>query len=138
MSSIILFNTQHSYFVYFYLTKFNNFSTMKKNFDLKIYKENINNKSKIIPLKIKNNDTGEIKYFPSYFSEWNNTAYFFNNNLIKNIPLYTYLINKIIKTYLNLILNYKYIFPKKKRLFLKDIYISNSKIKYTNSKAIIS
>ncbi len=42
---------------------------MKKNFNLKICENNINNKSKIVPLNIKNNDIGKTKYLPPYFTE---------------------------------------------------------------------
>ncbi len=59
--------------------------------------------------------------------------------MIKNMPVYNVLTNKIIKSYFNLLyLNYKYIIPSKRRLFLKDIYISNAKVKYTNSLAVIT
>jgi len=112
---------------------------MKKYLNLKIYEKNINNKAKIVPLNNRKNDSGKTKYLPPYFQEWNNTAYFYNKNVIKNIPIYNILINKIIKSYFNLLyLNYKYIIPKKRRLFLKDTYLSNAKIKYTNSVAIIT
>lgn len=49
------------------------------------------------------------------------------------------LINKTIKSYFNLLfLNYRNLTSNKKRTFLNDIYISNIKIKYTNSIAIIT
>jgi hypothetical protein len=42
---------------------------MKDNLNLKIYKKNINNKSKLVPLITKNNDTGKVRYSPPYFNE---------------------------------------------------------------------
>lgn len=111
---------------------------MKKN-NLKIYNKFINEKYKIVPLNKRNADSGKTKYLPPYFEEWNNTTYSFNKNLTQNITVYSSMINKIIKSYFNLLyLNYKYSIPQKKRLFLKDIYSSDIKIKFTNSKAIIT
>lgn len=110
---------------------------MKNN--LKIYEKNLNTKFKVIPFNIKKNDTGKIKYLPPYFNEWNNAAYFYNKNTIKNIPMHNILVNNIIKTYFNiLLLKYKSISSKIRRNFLKEIYISNAKIKYNNSMAIIT
>lgn len=112
---------------------------MKKQLNLKIYEKNLNNKFKSIPLNVKKNDTGKIKYLPPYFKEWNNTAYFYNKSITKNVPTNNIMVNKIIKSYFNLLfLNYKYIAPKKKRNFLNDIYISNAKIRYTNAMAMIT
>ncbi len=111
----------------------------KENFNLKIYEKNLNNKYNLIPQNTKMNDTGKIKYLPPYFSEWNSTIYSFSKDFIKNMPLYNNLVNKLIKNYFNLLfLSNRYVIPKKRRLFLKDIYISNSKIKLTNSIAIIT
>lgn len=112
---------------------------MKENFNLKIYEKSLNTKSKITPFNIKKNDTGKIKYLPPYFKEWKNTAYFYDKNRIKNMSINNILINKTIKSYFNLLfLNYRNLTSNKKRTFLNDIYISNIKIKYTNSIAIIT
>ncbi len=111
----------------------------KDSFNLKIYEKNLNNKYNLIPQNIKINDTGRMKYLPPYFSEWNTTTYSFNKIFVKNIPLYSNLINKLIKNYFNLLfINNKFIIPKKRRLFLKDIHIGSSKFKLTNSVAIIT
>jgi hypothetical protein len=112
---------------------------MKEKLNLKIYEKNLNNKFKLIPFNVRKNDTGKTKYLPPYFKEWNNTAYFYNKDLIKNMPIDNLIINKLIKSYFNLLfLSYKFIAPKKKRTFLKDIYISNAEIKYTNAIAVIT
>jgi len=112
---------------------------MKEKFNLKIYEKNINNKYKLIPFNLRKSDTGKIKYLPPFFNEWNNTAYFYNKDNIKDMPINGIIINKLIKSYFNLLfLNYKYVTPKKRRAFLKDIYISNAKMKFTNAMAIIT
>jgi len=112
---------------------------MKENFNLKIHEKSLNTKYKIIPFNIKKNDTGNMKYLPPFFKEWKNTAYFYNKNIIKNLSINNILINKIIKSYFNLLfLNYRNLTSKKKRTFLKDIYISNINIKFTNSIAVIT
>jgi hypothetical protein len=112
---------------------------MKKNSNLAIYTKNLKTKSKLISFNKRKNDSGKVKFLPPYFEEWNNTTYSYNKNQIKNIPLYNTIINKIIKSYFNLLfLNSDFITPKKRRLFLKDIYLSDAKIRYTNSKAKIT
>lgn len=119
---------------------------MKKEENLKIFDKYTNTNSKTMPFKLRKNDVGKTKYLPPYFKEWNNTAYFYNKNTIKNMPINNIIINKIITSYFNLIfLNTKNISIKEKRILfnkkrslVKDIYLSNVKIKYTNSIAIIT
>jgi hypothetical protein len=66
-------------------------------------------------------------------------VYFYNKNNLKNISINNSIVNKIIKSYFSLFfLNYKNINPKKRRTFLKNIYISNTEIKYTNNLAMIT
>ena len=110
----------------------------------KIFNNNLNN-LKTIVLREKIGDVGKIKYLPSFSKEWKNIIYSYNKNNSKNIPVNTVNINKIIKSYFNLCFkNYKYIGSKKfihrrrKRRFLKRIYVSNAEIKHTNDKAIIT
>ena len=109
---------------------------------LKIFKNNINNKYKLIPFNLKLSDYRE-KYAAPVSKEWKNTAYFYNQNNIKNIPLNDMNINKIIKSYFNLHLKNKFIHLrhmslKRKRSLLKRIYVSNVEIKHTNNKAVIT
>jgi len=64
---------------------------------------------------------------------------------MKNIPANTVNINKIIKSYFNLFFKNrqflgktKFIYLKKRRNFLRRIFVSDANIKYTNSKAKIT
>lgn len=110
----------------------------------KIFKNFINNKLKKIPLNIKKNDQGKIKYLPPVSKEWKNTIYSFYKDKMKNIPINSININKIIRFYFDLyffnneMVKSKYIFLRKRRYFLKKIHISQTYIKHTNNKAIIT
>lgn len=110
---------------------------------MKIFKNNLRRNSKTVLLKERLNDTGKIKYLPSFSKEWTNTIYSFNKNTLKNIPANSLNINKIIKGYFNLFFKKKNIRKSKfllrrRRNFLRRIYISNAEIKHTNSKAVIT
>lgn len=103
-----------------------------------------------IPKKLNFNnktaDIGKTKYLPSFTQEWKDTVYCYNKNTIKNIPSHHFNINKIIQSYFNMYFsnydnftyNNKLIRVRRRRKFLKRIYVSNPNIKYTNNKAIIS
>lgn len=115
---------------------------------MKIFNNNLNNNPKTVALRIIVRDTGKIKYIPSFSKEWKNIIYSYNKNNIKNIPINDENINKIIKSYFNIhfkrekfINSYakrKFISLKKRRNFLRRIYVSNAEIKHTNNKAIIT
>jgi len=108
-----------------------------------IVKNITKNNAKLIPFNKKENHTGEIKYFPAASKEWKNIIYYYNNNYIKNFPVYNINVNKLIRNYFNLYLSHKimlikYKSSRVKRLSLNKIFISKSEIKHTNSKAIIT
>nr|YP_009364291.1 ribosomal protein S3 [Ophiocordyceps sinensis]ARF03432.1 ribosomal protein S3 [Ophiocordyceps sinensis] len=112
---------------------------------MKIFNNNLNNNSKTIALRKKRGDTGKIKYLPSFSKEWKNIIYCYNKNSLKNIPVNNVNINKIIKSYFNLYFknhkfvgSKKFILLKRRRNFLRRIYVSNAEIKHTNNKAIIT
>ena len=118
---------------------------MKKNLNIKIFNNNLNNNSKTIALRKKIGDIGKTKYLPSFSKEWKNTIYSYNKNILKNIPANDVNINKIIQSYFNLYFkDHKYVGSKKfillrrRRTFLRKIYVSNAEIKHTNNKAIIT
>ena len=149
MLSIFLLNTQHFYYMYFYLNKiiFLKFN-IKNKLNLQILNKNINNSYKCI-INAKNNNTQIVKYLPPYFKEWKISNYFYNKNTIKNMPININNIQKIIESYFNLFLkNYVYysywkrsglhFSSKKNYTFFKQIYISKPEIKFTNSVAIIT
>ena len=109
---------------------------------LKIFKGNLNNRYKIIPFNIKLSDYRE-KYEAPVSKEWKNTAYFYNKNNLKNIPLNDINLNKIIKSYFNLhfnnkFINSKFMSLKRRHSLLRRIYVSDVEIKHTNNKAIIT
>ncbi len=104
----------------------------------------INNKNiKINPYKIRDNESGNIKYISPVSKEWNNTIYQYNDNLSKNLPVNNININSIIKHYFNLRFIPKFLKKKYKprwvrRPSMNKIYISNTEVKHTNSNAIIT
>ena len=75
---------------------------MKKNLNIKIFNNNLNNNSKTVALRKKIGDIGKTKYLPSFSKEWKNTIYCYNKNMLKNIPANDVNINKIIQSYFNL------------------------------------
>nr|YP_010564199.1 hypothetical protein OYW92_mgp41 [Epichloe bromicola]UYX62183.1 hypothetical protein [Epichloe bromicola] len=112
---------------------------------MKIFTNNLNNNSKTVTLKNKVGDIGKTKYLPSFSKEWKNVVYSYNKNNLKNIPMNDVNINKIIQSYFNLYFkDHKYVGSKKfillrrRRNFLRRIYVSNAEIKHTNNKAIIT
>lgn len=117
----------------------------KKNLNMKIFNNNLNNNPKTVALRKKVGDIGKTKYLPSFSKEWKNIIYCYNKNMLKNIPANDVNINKIIKSYFNLYFkDHKYVGSKKfillrrRRTFLRRIYVSNAEIKHTNNKAIIT
>jgi len=118
---------------------------MKKNLNIKIFNNNLNNNSKTVALRKKIGDIGKTKYLPSFSKEWKNTIYCYNKNMLKNIPVNDVNINKIIQSYFNLYFkdhkyvgSRKFILLRRRRTFLRKIYVSNAEIKHTNNKAIIT
>lgn len=112
---------------------------------MKIFNKNLRKNSKTIHLQPNSNYVGLTKYFPSFAKEWKNTVYSYNENLMKNLPVDFFNINKVIKGYFNLYFkNYKFIgdkfsiFLRKRRKFLNRILVSNANIKHTNNKAVIT
>jgi hypothetical protein len=112
---------------------------MKHN--LKLFEKNINNKFKLLPILVRKNKIGNIKYLAPFFKEWKNTGYFYNKNSIINLSIINLLVNKFIRVYFNLFLT-KYkknkISKKKRNKLLNNIYISKAEIKFTNSISIIT
>jgi hypothetical protein len=97
---------------------------------------------KTINLNPKLQDVHKVKYLPSFSKEWKNIIYSFNKNNLRNLGSNTLNINKIIKSYFNLFFKHpkylgktKFRYLKKRRNFLRKIYVSNAEIKYTNNKA---
>ena len=119
---------------------------MKKNtkINLNLFNSNLNNKFNSIPFSRSENDLGDIKYLPPVSKEWKNTVYYYNNNNMKNLPIYNINANKIIKSYFNLhFTSHKFIDSifrgrKKRRNFLRRIYTSKLETKHTNSNIIIT
>ena len=112
---------------------------------MKVFNNNLKNNPKTIALRKKVGDIGRTKYLPSFCKEWKNIVYSYNKNNLKNIPVNDVKINKIIQSYFNLYFkDHKYVGSKKfillrrRRNFLRRIYISNAEIKHTNNKAIIT
>ena len=114
-----------------------------KNINSYIFNNNLNTNYKLVPFNIRKNDVGKTKYFPASAKEWKNSVYYFNNNNIKNFPIYDLNINNLIKSYFNLHFNYQFIRTKarsrrSKHASLTKVHVSRPEIKHTNSKAIIT
>lgn len=108
----------------------------------KIFYNNINKITKNPKLDTLQNEVGNIKILPSYSKEWKNLIYSFNKNNLKNLPLDTLFINKIIKNYFDAYLKNdresKLTIFQRKKTFLNKIYISNVDIQHTNKKSKIT
>jgi hypothetical protein len=109
----------------------------------KIFTKNVNSKFKLVPFNIKVTDKGNVKYFPAASKEWRNKIYLYNDNNMKNLPIYDLNINKLTKSYFNSYFNNKFILKNHlswrwKSLSKNIIYISKPEIKHTTSKAIIT
>jgi hypothetical protein len=105
----------------------------------------LKNNSKILKLRTNKENIGNTKYSPSFSKEWTNTIYSFDKNKLRNLPIDTLNINKIIKSYFNLFFKYekaintnKFILRKRRRNFLRRIFLSNIEIKHNNNKVIIT
>lgn len=110
---------------------------------MKIFNNKMNNNTKTIALK--GGEQGKTKYLPCFSKEWKNIIYSYNKNYLKNIPANDVNINKIIISYFNLYFKYykyigskKFILLKRRRRFLRRIYVSNAEIKHTNDKARVT
>ena len=112
---------------------------------MKIFKNNLNKNIRTIGLKSKLTAVNNMKYLPAFSKEWKNIIYSFNKNNMKNVSANIVNINKVIKSYFNLYFkdrnflgNTKFVYLKKRRNFLKRIYVSDANIKYTSNKAKIT
>lgn len=109
-----------------------------------IFRFNLNNKSKLIPLNTRYRYTGEVRYLPPVSKEWKNTIYSYYKHNMQSLPVDNLNANKIIRYYFGLVfkddsfIDSRTVILNKKRLFLRRIYVSNLETKHTNSKAIIT
>ena len=116
----------------------------KKTNNLYIFNQFKNNKNKLVPFNINNNDMGEIKYFPPVAKEWKNNICAFNFNNLKNLSLYDKHINSLITAYFNLYLKHrldKKRLRRKRRLHLlsmNKVFTSKAEIKHNSNKILIT
>jgi len=108
-----------------------------------IFNKKKNTKSKVIPLKIINNDFGQARHFPSTNMEWFNSVYAYNNNYIKSLPVADKNLMDLVKSYFNfyfsrMILKSKRIRIRFKRLSVKKIFVGKAELKHTSSKITIT
>lgn len=108
-----------------------------------MFSKKIKNNNKIIPLKVKTSDVGSTRYFPPVSKEWKNSIYVFNQNNLKNFPIYDINVNNLIKNFFNLHFNSKFLYTKSRPSRLRSsslnkIFASKAEIKHTNKKAILT
>jgi hypothetical protein len=109
----------------------------------KIFNNSLNTTLKLLPFNIKSGDSRKIKYLPPVSKEWKNTIYSFDKNYLKNLPINDLTINSIIRYYFNLsfvnnFFKQKFLSKLRRSSFLRKIYVSNSEIKHTYNKAIVT
>lgn len=110
---------------------------------LKVFKNNLNNKYKLLNLKVKEGKVGN-KYLPPYSKEWQNSIYSFNKSKMKNSAMDNINIYKLIRNYFllsfrrNWFMNSKHMIRKYKAFIIKRIHLSKPSIKHTSTKAIIT
>lgn len=111
----------------------------------KIIKNTLKVRTKILGLKSKHGQIGNMKYLPSFSKEWNNIVYSFNKNNLKNLLVNDININKIIQSYFSLFFKKSRFvgYSKNSRLierrsFLRRIFVSDAEIKHTNDKVKIT
>jgi hypothetical protein len=105
---------------------------------------NIAPREEVLYDPIRGTKIGDRKYFPAVSTEWKNTIYEYNrNNVLKNLPAFDLIINKLIRHYFKLHFNNKlthdkYYTRRKRLLFLNKIYTSKAEIKHTNTKVVVT
>jgi hypothetical protein len=112
---------------------------------MKIFENNLKNNPKSITFKVKRNSIGQGKDLPSYSKEWKDTIYSFNKDKLRNVPVTRMNSNKVIQSYFETFFRdfkyvdaKKYILVRRRRRFLRKIFVSTPEIKHTNNKAIIT
>ncbi len=108
-----------------------------------IFSKKVNNKSKVIPLKVMNNNLGQVRHFPPAAQEWFNSVYTYNNNYIKLLPTADKTLMNLVKSYFNFYFSKKVLKAKRlptrfKRLSVKKIFVGKGELKHTSSKVIIT
>lgn len=77
---------------------------------MKVFKNNLKNNPNVSLVGDLGVASQSLKSMPSFSKEWKNLVYYYNKNSLKNIPVNSININKIIKGYFNLYFkDYKYL-----------------------------
>ncbi len=129
-------------------TNIESFVSKSKKYNLtKIFKNVLNRNSRTVNLRSKLGVIGNMKYLPAFSKEWKNIIYSFNKNNLKNLPINDININKIIQSYFDLFFKNsrfidnkkrKSVILRKRRTFLRKIFVSDAEIKHTNNKVKIT
>nr|AGN49003.1 ribosomal protein S3 [Botrytis cinerea B05.10] len=112
---------------------------------------------KVIPLKVKTNDTGQIRHFTPAAQEWRNSIYAYNKNYIKLLPVADNNFMSLVKSYFNFYFKNKKSNKKAQKsskkgkqnisrrkrsrsrgLSAKKIFVAKGDLKHTSSKAVIT
>lgn len=81
-------------------------------------------------------------YYPSSRNEWCNSIYSYNKSYVKSLVVFDAIINKLIKSYFNMVEKKAKVFFKrrrsnKSRYSANKIYISKAELKHTNNKLVV-
>nr|QGA74354.1 ribosomal protein S5 [Monilinia fructicola] len=108
---------------------------------------------KVIPLKVKTSDTGQMRHFTPAAQEWKNSIYAYNKNYIKLLPVADNNFMSLVKSYFNFYFKNKKSkkshkkgqqnISRRKRsrsrgLSAKKIFVAKGDLKHTSSKAVIT
>ena len=112
-----------------------------------IFTKKVNDKHKLIPVNFVTNTVGPTRHYPPATKEWSNSVYAYNNNYIKDLPVASKNLSRLLSSYFNLYYAKKHFksmgkskrIPMRfRRLSLKKIFISKTELKHTNEKVVVT
>ncbi len=118
----------------------NIFKKKQKNFNYKSL--NTINNEKNIQSNFEQDEHKNIIYYPSSSKEWFGNVYSYNKSYLKSLIVYDVIINKLFRSYCNMLqYKVKILFKRrrhnKSRYSANKIYVSRAELKHTNTKLFI-
>lgn len=108
-----------------------------------IFGKKLNNTNKSKYVKVNEDRLERIRHYSPSNKEWLNSVYAFNNNSIKNLPIYHSILVNFLESYFNLFFKIKRkrsrrMILRSKRFSVRRIFFSKPEIKHTNDKINIT